>query len=123
MKKIEDYPKECEGLVIDNEYYDDITHYAESMGEDFINSLPDGTVAIAHVCETRLLQVFTPEWITERIDDDRFSENNMEQEYEKVCEALRQSVDWDKLHSLMPEINYETKEKYSISKSDLLAAL
>jgi hypothetical protein len=35
------------------------------------------------------------EWITERIDDDRFSENNSDEEYEKTT-ILNANIDYEK---------------------------
>jgi len=67
---------------------------------------------------------FSSQWITERIDDDRFSENNSDNEYEKITKILDKNIDFKKITDLLPKLYYENhKDKFTITKQDLLDAL
>ena len=111
-----------ESFFIDDEFYDDIYHYAESMDGE-IEDLEDDWAIQVTACELQPLVTLTPDWIVERICEERFSEDNSDQEYEKIIKALKQCIDFDKLNSLMPKLNYATREKYFITKTDLLEAI
>ena len=111
-----------ESFFIDDEFYHDILHYAESMDGEIEDLEDDWTIQVT-ACELQPLVTFTPDWIAERIDEERFSENNSEQECDRIIKALKECVDFDKLNSLMPKLNYGTREKYFITKSDLLEAI
>jgi hypothetical protein len=64
------------------------------------------------------------EWISERIDDDRFSENNNDGEIEKIFKVLENNIDYENINSLMPKLYYENhKDKFTITKQDLLDAV
>ena len=60
-------------------------------------------------------------WITERIDDDRFSENNVDSEIDKIEKALNGNIDFEKINALIPKLYFvDRRNKFKITKKDLL---
>lgn len=68
------------------------------------------------------LFVLDADWILERIDEERFSENQNDKEYKKIEEALSQ-IDFAKVNEKIPQMWYESYEKFEITKADLYEAL
>ena len=115
--------KKCEAIFIDDNYYSDLETYADSIGRSEIESYPNDYKVTAFTCETLPLQIFSAEWIAGRINEENFSEEGFEDEYEKVLKALNECVDFNRLNSMMPLMNYESTEKWVITKKELLDAL
>ena len=86
------------------------------IDEESIESMPD-----FYKCKKAQLEplvVIDAEWILERIDEERFSENNNEKEYDKIKEALS-IIDFSKVNEKIPKLWYESYEKFEITKADL----
>lgn len=67
---------------------------------------------------------FSSQWITERISDSRFSENNSEDEIEKITKVLDENINFQKIVELLPKLYYENhKDKFTITKKNLLDAI
>lgn len=105
-------------------FYEDIYGLINDLDiEDKINELPDDYVINVYECELRPIVKFTSEYITDMVDDDSYSENNYENEYDKIKEALDKCVDFKKLNSLIPELWFPTNDIRTITKADLLEAI
>ena len=57
-------------------------------------------------------------WIIEHIDDERFTEEG--NEVGKLVVVLNENIDFEKVNSLMPKIYYETRNKITVTKDELL---
>jgi len=114
----------CEALVIYDNYYSDLEEYVncEFANKEEIQALPDDYKLVAYECEEKPLQVFSPSWIAERINEEKFSEERAEYEWDEVIKALEASIDFEKLNSMVPKLNYPTKHQQVLTKQDLLDA-
>jgi len=107
-----------ENFFYAGKFYSDIEELMEDLeiDEETIESMPD-----FYQCKKGKLEPLVEldaEWILERIDEERFSEDNNEREYERINEALS-SVDFAKVNEKIPKMWYESYEKFEITKADL----
>lgn len=109
-----------EAFHIDEDYYADMDSFVCTFDEQEINDLDDDWAVEAYECESQPIHVFTPENIIQTINEERFSENNAEDEYERIIKILSDNIDFEKLNSLIPHLNYGTRKKFLITKHDLL---
>jgi hypothetical protein len=75
-----------ENFFEDGNFYTDLEDFMYRIfdgEEDQIKELDDDTVFNCKGSKLEPILSLSAEWITERIDDDRFSENNSDEEYEK----------------------------------------
>ena len=108
-------------------YADKFYHAPEDFVEDIfddedeINDLEDGIFWDCYGSTEQPLFELSSQWITERIDEDRFSENGSDNEYEKIHKILEANIDYEKINSLIPRLYYENRrDKFKITKEDLL---
>jgi hypothetical protein len=101
-------------------FYESIEDFMEDqeIDEENIEDQPD----FIKVHEAKLEPVFelSSDWIGERIDEDRFSENG--DEVDKIKKVLDQ-IDFKKINSEIPKLWYSIGRKLEISKVDLCEAL
>ena len=116
-----------ENFFNDGEFYTDLEDFIYKVfdGEkQQITQLENDAVFECKGSKLEPLINFSSEWITERIDDDRFSENNSDDEYGKIAKVLDENIDFKKIFDLLPKLYYENyKDKFTITKQDLLDAL
>lgn len=116
-----------ENFFEDGEFYTDLEDFIYKVfdgEEEQVRELEEDAVFECKGSKLEPIIDFTSQWITERIDDDRFSENNSENEYEKITKVLDENIDFKKITNLLPKLYYENyKDKFSITKQDLLDAL
>jgi hypothetical protein len=63
------------------------------------------------------------EWIISRIDDERFSESNSDNELDKITKVLN-GLDFKKINNLIPKLFYENhKDRFAITKQDLINSI
>lgn len=105
-----------------DQFYSDIEEFMIDLeiDEESIESMPD--VYRCKKAQEEPLFVLNADWILERIDEDRFSENNNEREFQKIEEALK-LIDFAKVNEKIPKLWYESYEKFEITKADLYEAL
>jgi hypothetical protein len=116
-----------ENFFEDGEFYTDLEDFIYKVfdgEEEKVRELKEDAV---FECKGSILEPiidFSSQWITERIDDDRFSENDSDDEYEKITKVLEENIDFKKITDLLPKLYYENyKDKFTITKQDLLDAL
>ena len=116
-----------ENFFEDGNFYTDLEDFMYRIfdgEEDQIKELDDDTVFNCKGSKLEPILLLSAEWITERIDDDRFSENNSDDEYEKTTKILNANIDYEKINALIPKLYYENyRDKFTITKQDLLNAL
>ena len=116
-----------ENFFEDGKFYTDIEDFIYKVfdgDEERIRELEEDAVFECKGSKLEPIIDFSSQWITDRIDDDRFSENNSGTENEKITKVLDENIDFKKITDLLPKLYYENyKDKFTITKQDLLDAL
>ena len=116
-----------ENFFEDGKFYTDIEDFIYKVfdgDEERIRELEEDAVFECKGSKLEPIIDFSSQWITDRIDDDRFSENNSGTENEKITKVLDENIDFKKITNLLPKLYYENyKDKFTITKQDLLDAL
>lgn len=110
-----------ENFMYGDKFYGDLCDLMDDFDIDEYNvaSLPDNYQLTIFYCILEPVVTFTPEWIEERIDEERFPEEN-DSTYEKLHKALIECIDFEKLNSKIPKIYYPEGIKSYITKKDFL---
>jgi hypothetical protein len=115
---------------MENFFYNDIFYSELSECCDYnnwdkeeIESYPDDFKLEVECSELNSIVEIDAEWITERIDEERFSENRCDDEVSKIMKILNENMDFEKINALIPKLYYGNRKKHYFSKSDLLEAV
>lgn len=108
-----------ENFFYDDEFYTNIGHMMDDQDIDETMEGIDDQWEIECV-EGKLepLVTLSVDWIMDRIDEERYTENGTESE--KVYKLLKEHLDVTKVNELMPKLWYETRKKFTITKQDLI---
>jgi hypothetical protein len=112
-----------ENFFYNDNFYSDMESFIHENFDDEseITELDDDKLFLCKGSKLEPILKLSAEWIAERIDDERFSENNNENEVEKIMKVLSGNIDFDKINALLPKLYYENyKDKFTITKQDLL---
>jgi hypothetical protein len=112
-----------ENFFYNDNFYSDMESFIHENFDDEseIAELEDDKLFLCKGSKLEPILKLSAEWISERIDDERFSENNSDGEIEEISEILEKNIDYEKINSLMPKLYYENyKDKFTITKQDLL---
>ena len=116
-----------ENFFEDGNFYTDIADFIYKVfdgEEEQVRELEEDAVFECKGSKLEPIIDFSSQWITDRIDDDRFSENNSGTENEKITKVLDENIDFKKITNLLPKLYYENyKDKFTITKQDLLDAI
>lgn len=96
------------------ELMDDLDYYEE---EDVLK-LPDDYSLDCNVSRLEPIVTLSGDWIAERVDEERFTEDG--DEIEKISKVLSTNIDFEKVNFLIPKLYYESREKFKITKADML---
>jgi len=103
------------------DFFPDHASFIEWMHDkDMINKIHDFEEWSIIVSPTKLEPIFqlSPDKLAEILHDsfyDRFSENGIDSEYNKVKECMKNWVDYAGINSGLPRLQYSTGEKYVIT--------
>ncbi len=113
-----------ENFFYNDKFYSDLTECCDynDWDEEYIASLPDDYKLEVTCADLQPIVNLDANWISERIDDERFSEDNCDKETEKIMKVLNENIDFEKINSLMPKLYYSTRTKVYFTKQDLLKA-
>ena len=119
-----------ENFFIDDKFYNEIVDYIEDNDYDNeeIEKLTDDWKVVIRLSNYEPIFQFTMDWLVERIVretdyfEDRFPEDS-EVVDTQIENAIRQSVDLDKLNSLLPKLYYPSDKTGVLTKQDLLESL
>ena len=109
-----------ENFFYDDKFYTDLGHLIDDIDlseEDIIN-LPDDYSLDCKEATLELIITLSVDWIFDRMDQDRFSEDGNERE--KLEKVLSENIDFEKINSLIPKLYYESRIKFKITKADIL---
>jgi len=115
-----------EHLFYDGNFYSELSEYLEyhDIKREEVESYPDDYKLEMNGSKLEPIVQFDAEWISERICEERFSENNCDSETSKIMKALNDCIDFDKLNSQIPKLYYENRrDKCVFTKADLLELL
>lgn len=59
------------------------------------------------------------EWIMDRINEERFPEDDDDRVWNKVIDSLKK-IDYEAVNKEMPELYYESRRRFVITKQDLI---
>ena len=111
---------------MENFFYSDNFHsdlgelmdYLDYNEEEDVLKLPDDYTLNCIKAELEPIVTLSAEWIIDRIDEERLTEDG--NEIERIEKALYANIDFEKLNSLMPKLYYEGIKKFTITKADML---
>lgn len=111
-----------ENIFHDDEFYRELEDLLEELelDKESIEELPEDYELWIEESVLQPLVTFDPHYIIERIGDERFSENNVDDEYDKISNALKKHVDFEALNAAIPKLYYPTRKKHKFTKKDLL---
>lgn len=119
-----------ENFFVDDKFHSDLESLMSDMGindDDDIKALEeDWSVDCEESTLEKMFQVdekFIVDSIVCQTDkwEDRFPDpDNDEREFAQIKKAIRESVDIEKMNSLLPELYYPNGKKFKITKKDLL---
>lgn len=110
-----------QNFIYDEEFYHELEDLIMSREwDEDIDELPDDFKIEIELTTLEPIVRIDAEWVAERIDIERFSDNNEDREFEKVCEVLDQNIDFEKVTSLLPKLHYGNRKKETITKQDII---
>lgn len=119
-------------FFIDDRFYDgieDLIEYLELNEEEELKNLPDDYEEEAIEGSLEPVFTLTKDWIVDTIIQrtDQFEErfpdpidDDDEKTFNAIKNAIKESIDIDKLNSLIPKLWYNNGKKFKITKKDLL---
>jgi len=110
---------------MENFFYED-NFYSEigdllmdlDIDEDDIPELPEDWEITVHESSLEPLVTLSVDWIMDRINEERFSEEG--NEYDKIHKIISDSIDFIAINEKIPQMYYPTKKTFKITKADLL---
>lgn len=122
-KKSNEY--RLDNFIYNDNFYSDISDLIDEMESDGIdiNELPEDYKIVCFNTETQPIEQFDAGWILERMDEERWPEDDDGRFYEKVRKIFNECIDFEKLNSMMPELHYPASSKFFITKNDLIENL
>ena len=89
-----------ENFFYDWKYYSDLDELIDSILDysEEVSDLPDDWEIECMGSKLEPICQLSANWITERIDDDRLSENNVDSEIDEIEKALNVNIDFEKIN-------------------------
>lgn len=112
-----------ENFFYDDDFHQDLDSLIDKILDlsEEVEDLPDDWEIECIGSNLESIVTLSAGWITERIDEDRFSENNVDSEVERIENALFKNVNFDLVNSLIPKLYYPNRSnRFKITKKDLL---
>lgn len=109
-----------EPFFSNNNYYHSLNDLIDEIISDDcdIEDLPDDYEIQCTKAELLPIIQYKAEYLAEMAEE--FSEENCDNEYNKILEAIKECCDFEKLNSMIPKLWYEIpSKKFKITKKDL----
>lgn len=71
-------------------------------------------------CQLEPIMELSTDWIMERVDEERYSEEQAENQMRKMEKVLNENIDYAKINELMPKLWYPIYKKITFTKQDLI---
>ena len=110
-----------ENFFYSDKFYSDLGELMDDLDlyeDEDVSKLPDDYSLDCKYSELEPIVTLSADWIGERIDEERFTEDG--DEIEKIEKILSANIDFEKVNSLMPKLYYESIEKFKITKADMV---
>ena len=118
-------------FFVDGEFYSDLDELMEACGvyapvdllddEEGLGVLEDDWSVVAYEAYSApIIQISADDIIEQVLNVCNFPDDDNDQTYDRVVEALKAGIDVTKINSLMPSVWRPTKEKFIITKQDLI---
>jgi hypothetical protein len=113
-----------ENFFYNGEFFHNLTELLEYVEWDaaYIANLPDDSTLVVYESDYEPIQELSADFIAQRINEERFSEENCDKEFIEIVNILNNNIDFEKINSLMPKLHYSTIKKHTFTKSDMLDA-
>jgi hypothetical protein len=114
-----------DNFFFNDQFYSDLTDLCEYEGwekEDIELYDEDFKLEVYGSILEPIFQL-DAEWITERIDEERFSEDGVDNEISKLTKLLESNIDFEKINSQIQKMYYSNRKKHYFTKADLLEAV
>lgn len=107
-----------ENFFYEDEFYADLEDLmiAFEFDEDLANVPDDWSVTCMYGVLEPVFQL-SPEWIVDRVDEERFSEDGDERE--RLYKVLGDKINYDDINAAIPKLWYPKGDKFTITKKDL----
>ncbi|HWY09702.1 MAG TPA: hypothetical protein VN026_00180 [Bacteroidia bacterium] len=109
-----------ENFLYNDEFYTDLDQLIDYVedNECKIEDLEDDWEIEVELTAKEGIVKLDAKWITDKIDDERLSEDG--DEIERATKILNKYVDFNLINELMPKLFYPSGEKVVLTKEDLL---
>jgi len=118
-------------FFVDDEFYSDLDELMEAWGvyapvdllddEEGLGVLEDDWSVVAYEAYSApIIQISADDIIEQVLNVCNFPDDDNDQTYDRVVEALKAGIDVTKINSLMPSVWRPTKVKFIITKQDLI---
>jgi len=110
-----------ENFFIDDNFYSDLNEFIDHLDVDSVEEIPNEWTWRAELSTFEPMFKLDSEIMASLVGDaydERYGED--QDLSEKIIKALNESVDWDKLNSLIPKFYYANGEYETITKQDLI---
>jgi hypothetical protein len=111
-------------FFIDDNFYNELIDFIEYEGLDLeeVQDFEDDWFIEANDSREEKVINFSAQWITERIDEGRFPEDD-EDYFDRVYKIFENNIDFDKINALLPTVIFPSRKTFKITKVDLIEAL
>lgn len=99
---------------------DELLEWIEDNEECTIEELPEDYIIEINNSDYEPVFKIDIDWIIDRIPEERYSEDGVEREIDKISKALSECIDFDKLNSMIPRLHYSQYKAVKLTKADLL---
>lgn len=113
-----------ENFFYDFEFYSDLEELIYRLFDDADQEIKELSEDWEIECmQGKLSPIFqlSTDWILNRIDDDRFSENGIDKESDIITKVLDKHIDYNMINNSIPKLFFPDRtQKFKITKRDLL---
>ena len=116
-----------ENFFIDDKFYSNVEELLEDLEIETVDEIPENYSEKAESASLEpISKGITYEYLVDTVFsylEDRMPEDYTKEFEDKIVNAIKQSLDIDKLHSLMPKLWYANNEFITITREDLISYL
>ena len=111
-----------ENIFYNEKYYSELSEICEDNDweKQDVENLKDDYSMEVFIAKQEPLTQLDANFIIERICEERFSENNVENEVDTIKKLLNENMDFEKINNEMPKLWYETRTRVHVTKQMLL---
>lgn len=105
-----------------DDFFRDIEDYCgfHELEKEIVEKYPDDWQKEVLFTFEEPIEKLCADWIAEKFDDGRFSEDNFHDEYDEVVKVLNENIDFKKINDLLPRMYYPNGKKGLLTKKVLM---